>query len=115
MLIFLFAISFRHRSLSVKKETLNLGLVSHKEQLLEKNLASTLNNQEILERFKEKFNLTQREMEVFNYIIQGKNNKEIAKELHLTEATIKYHCSKLFYKTSVKNRGQLTALFNSIT
>ncbi len=39
------------------------------------------------------FNLTRREHEVLNLLLQGKSNKEIARELHIKEGTVKGHVS----------------------
>jgi DNA-binding CsgD family transcriptional regulator len=114
MLIFLYAISYRHKTLSKEKIHIEQELESHKKELLEKNQKTEISAQQKLENFNDKFNLTNREIEVLDYIIKGKNNKEIASGLFLTEATVKYHCSKLYIKTKVKNRSQLTALFNSL-
>ncbi|MGJ8742866.1 7TM diverse intracellular signaling domain-containing protein [Polaribacter sp.] len=113
MLIFLYAISYRHKSLYVEKENIEQELESHKEQLIEKNKDTEINIQQKTDNFSREFNLTLREIEVLNYIVEGKGNKEIAIRLHLTEATIKYHCSKLYNKTNVKNRSQLAAIFAS--
>jgi DNA-binding CsgD family transcriptional regulator len=113
MIIFLIAIPYRHQSLSNEKHSIEQELSSQKKQLIAKNIESVLTTQQKLENFSTKFNLTTREIEVLNCIIKGKNNKEIANVLFVTEATVKYHCSKLYDKTRVKNRSQLTALFNS--
>lgn len=113
MIIFLYAISFRHKSLSKEKLNIEQELESYKEELLENKLRLESNTQIKVDNFSKHYNLTIREIEVLNYILGGKGNKEIANSLFLTEATVKYHCSKLYEKTKVKNRSQLTALFNS--
>lgn len=52
---------------------------------------------------KEKSNLTARETEILQLIVQEKTTKEIAKELHLSEKTIETHRSNLMLKLDVKN------------
>ncbi len=46
-------------------------------------------------------------MRVVIQICQGKNNKEIAKELNLSLPTIKAHTSNIMRKIGVKSRGQI--------
>ncbi|MCE0506444.1 MULTISPECIES: response regulator [unclassified Roseivivax] len=54
--------------------------------------------------------LTQRETEVLKGVFEGKSNKEIARDLDLTEPTIKLHMKTLFRKLDVKNRTQAALL-----
>ena len=50
--------------------------------------------------------LTEREMQVLRGLTEGKSNKEIARDLGLTEPTIKLHMKTLFRKLDVSNRTQ---------
>ncbi len=50
--------------------------------------------------------LTKREMEVLEGLTAGKSNKEIARDLDLTEPTIKLHMKTLYRKLDVSNRTQ---------
>jgi DNA-binding NarL/FixJ family response regulator len=50
--------------------------------------------------------LTARELEVLNLIAEGKINKEIAKELFISEKTVKNHVSNIFRKLNVSDRTQ---------
>lgn len=54
----------------------------------------------------EENNLTQREIEVLLLIADGKNNKEIADELFISEKTVKNHVSNIFRKIDVSDRTQ---------
>lgn len=51
--------------------------------------------------------LTLREKEVVGQLQLGKNNKQIAKELNITERTVKAHLSAIFIKLQVTDRVQL--------
>ncbi len=51
--------------------------------------------------------ITLRDRQLVEMVIEGKFNKEIAYELHLTEATIKTYMSRVFWKTGVSNRTEL--------
>lgn len=53
-----------------------------------------------------KFNLSSRELEVLELIVQGYSNKEIADQLFLAESTIKTHVSNLYQKLEVNKRPQ---------
>lgn len=49
-------------------------------------------------------NLTEREIEVLEYVVQGKTNKEISQILMVTHHTIKAHVASIIRKIGVKNR-----------
>lgn len=53
-----------------------------------------------------KAGLTQREHEVLVKMAQGLSNQEIAKELFLSESTIKTHVSNILFKLDAKRRTQ---------
>jgi DNA-binding NarL/FixJ family response regulator len=50
--------------------------------------------------------LTQRELEILKLMKQGKNNREIAQELHLTEGTVRNYVSQIFSQLGVRDRIQ---------
>lgn len=50
--------------------------------------------------------LTQRESEVLQGIANGKRNSDIAAELFISERTVKYHLSSMYFKLQVSNRTQ---------
>lgn len=50
--------------------------------------------------------LTRREIQVLLLIAEGKNNKEIANELFISEKTVKNHVSSIFKKIKVSDRTQ---------
>ena len=51
-------------------------------------------------------NLTTREIEVLELIAEGMINKEIAKQLYISEKTVKNHVSNIFKKLDVSDRTQ---------
>jgi len=57
-----------------------------------------------------RFNLTAREIEVVNAIVDGHSNKDIARMLGVTEPTVKHHLTSIFDKVGVSTRLEL-ALF----
>ncbi|MBV8114001.1 MAG: response regulator transcription factor [Silvibacterium sp.] len=50
--------------------------------------------------------LTTRELEVLKRIVAGRSNKEIASDLHISEATVKTHINSLLSKLNVSDRTQ---------
>ena len=50
--------------------------------------------------------LTPREAEVLRLIAAGKSNREIARALFVSEATVKTHINRIFAKTGSRDRGQ---------
>ncbi|RZQ62209.1 response regulator transcription factor [Amycolatopsis suaedae] len=52
--------------------------------------------------------LSEREREVVTAVARGRSNAEIAGALHLSEATVKTHITRIFAKIDAANRVQLT-------
>jgi two-component system, NarL family, response regulator DegU len=50
--------------------------------------------------------LTPRELEVLAHVAQGKSNREVSKELHLSLSTVKTHLEHIFFKLEVNDRAQ---------
>ncbi len=56
------------------------------------------------------YNLSSREMEVFELLTQGMSNKDIAGALYISEATVKAHISSILRKLNVTDRVQAVIL-----
>jgi Response regulator containing a CheY-like receiver domain and an HTH DNA-binding domain len=54
--------------------------------------------------------LTPRELEVAKHILEGKTNKDIAKDLFVTEGTVKNYVSKILEKLEMNNRAELIVM-----
>ena len=50
--------------------------------------------------------LTARELEVFELLLCGLKNREIAEELHLSEGTVRIYLSTIYSKLGVNSRSQ---------
>lgn len=59
--------------------------------------------------------LTTRELEIAQLVAAGKNNKEIADELFITEGTVKNHLTKILSKLEIRDRTQLALLIKEQT
>ena len=51
--------------------------------------------------------LTEREIEICRLIAEGKNNKEIADQLFLSQGTVKNHITRVLIKLDLRDRTQL--------
>lgn len=72
-------------------------------------LIQDIDNDSYTSLIKDKFpknTLTQRETEVLLHIAEGKNNREIADDLFISEKTVKNHISNIFKKIDVCDRTQ---------
>ena len=54
--------------------------------------------------------LTERELEVLNFLAQGMPNKEIAAQLIISERTAKFHVSSIMGKLGATNRTEAVSL-----
>jgi DNA-binding NarL/FixJ family response regulator len=50
--------------------------------------------------------LTQREHQILRLIVGGQSNKQIGRELGISEKTVKSHCGRLFQRINVSDRTQ---------
>ena len=121
MLVFLYAISYRHKDVEEKRIALQTtyaksvkSIKQLKEEAKHQQEKSTINLEDKVSFFKEKFDLNLREIQVLKGHLQGLKNKEIGQELALSEASIKHYNKRLFEKTNTKNKVQLINAFNSI-
>ncbi|OGT70279.1 MAG: hypothetical protein A3H44_01180 [Gammaproteobacteria bacterium RIFCSPLOWO2_02_FULL_57_10] len=63
-----------------------------------------------LDDFLNKYGISKREADILRGIYAGKTNQEIANQLFISLQTVKDHSSRIYQKTFVKNRAQLTTL-----
>lgn len=70
---------------------------------------------ENLEHFINEFGISNREEEIIQQICEGKSNKEISENLFITLQTVKDHVYRIFLKTGVRNRIQLSNLIRKLS
>jgi DNA-binding NarL/FixJ family response regulator len=80
-------------------------------------IASEQNNMPTRSNFDDSLvgSLTPRELQVARMVHMGGNNKIIARELDISERTVKAHLSAIFRKLEIKNRLNLALYFSEIT
>ncbi|MFC1500726.1 response regulator transcription factor [Candidatus Zixiibacteriota bacterium] len=57
-----------------------------------------------------RYNISNREREVAELILQGKSNQEIQDQLYISISTVKNHNYRLFRKLGINSRGQLASM-----
>ncbi len=57
--------------------------------------------------FYEKYNITDREKEVTEYLIKGLRYDDIAKGLYISKSTVKTHIRHIYNKVNVSNKVEL--------
>jgi two-component system, NarL family, nitrate/nitrite response regulator NarL len=53
--------------------------------------------------------LTYRQVEIIRLIVQGLSNKEIGRQLNISEGTVKIHLHKIYMRLGLRNRTSLIA------
>lgn len=71
--------------------------------------------QRSVEEFVRKFGISGREKEVIELICKGKSNQDISDSLFISLQTVKDHIHRIYLKTEVKNRVQLSNLIRSFS
>lgn len=68
--------------------------------------------EERLNAFIQKYELSLRETEVFSLIIEGASNGEISAKLFISENTVKFHVRNILKKAGCSNRTELLTAMN---
>lgn len=55
--------------------------------------------------------LSKRELQVAHKVIEGLPNKLIARQLFISERTVKFHCANIYRKLNIRNRAALMAIY----
>lgn len=73
-------------------------------------LPSVINNKVNKKDYKE-YGILDREFEIISFVSKGLSNKEIAKELYLSEGTVRNYISIILEKLELRDRTQLAIFF----
>ena len=69
------------------------------------------NRETQLEEFEKLYRFSPREIEVFQLVLEGHSNSEIAECLFISENTVKFHIKNLLRKTACTSKTSLVTLF----
>ncbi len=70
---------------------------------------ASLEIDQLLQAFLERYGITEREREIILKVVQGKSNADIAQELFVSIATVKTHLHNIYGKIGVNSRYSLLA------
>lgn len=89
-----------------------LSLLRKLQPFLEYTLNTVYMPKRMTERatIEQRYNLTDRELDVLELVVSGASNKVIASELTLSLATIKTHLQHIYHKAGVISRTELLSL-----
>lgn len=71
-------------------------------------------SENLSERQPDNSRLTPRQIDVLRGLHMGHSNKQIARDLGLSEGTVKVHCKAIFRSLGVRNRTQAALLADRI-
>lgn len=61
-----------------------------------------------------RYNLSEREGEVFNLIAKGLTNKKIAEDLFISMNTVKYHIRNIYEKLNINSKNEVIEIFSEL-
>jgi len=107
------ALSLEYRNIAfdvIKLMICLLGIMQLKlsfDNLFDHSDTTNRSINEKLQDFCIKYELTTRQQEIVELIIEGCSNKEIGEKLFITEGTVKTHIYNIFKKVDISSRNQL--------
>jgi len=117
MTVLTYALSVRMKQLREENERIRKMLVQYVSEIEElKHLLENrpANKEQKDQKLSDEWNLTDREIEVLQFIAQGYTNVEIGNKLFISVNTIKYHTKNIFEKLNASNRVEALMKLNQI-
>ena len=68
-----------------------------------------------LMKFAQQLSMTERELEVFRLLVDGRSNQQISESLHISMGTVKAHVHNIFQKAEVTHRYELLRMYDAFT
>ena len=100
----------------MKKSIISLIPVLFLNIYLQRYYVARVENENFSGSFEEvisRYDISKREAEIIELICKGMSNKDISDSLFISLQTVKDHIYRIFIKTGVKNRVQLTNLITN--
>lgn len=114
MIILTYAITFRTKMLLIENKKYRSEIKNYLEKLNKVYKSSNSNLEEDKEKIKQKFNLSEREMEVLLLIEKGYTNKIISDKLLISINTTKFHIRNIYEKLNINSKNEVIDLFLEI-
>lgn len=112
MLILSYAITYRIRILHQENKKRKKEIKTYLQKIHELQSHDKINIKPTI--LKEKYNLSEREIEVLFLIFEGHTNKKIAESLCISYNTVKYHIRNIYEKIGISSKGEVIDLFSQI-
>lgn len=104
MIILSIAVLYRMHTLKEEHDFMRSEIVKYSNLLSE---LTVLKKQDDSSNFDE---LSFRERQIFDLVVAGKTNKEIASKLNISVNTVKFHLKNVYEKLNIKNRKEVLRL-----
>lgn len=105
MIVLSFAVSLRLRILNNENLIMTEEIKQYTKEL--KKASDIRSIDDIISK------LSSRELQIYNLIIDGKSNKEIANSLNISINTVKFHIKNIYEKLKVNSRKEVISLVQS--
>ncbi len=108
------AVDFIEKPFKINELYLKIEKIIENYMLTKKTAAEEMakEKEKKLEELIKKNKITRKEREIINILKLGKENKEIAIDLQISEQTVKNHMKNIFNKTHIKTRTELIKKFS---
>lgn len=94
------------KSIHPKELAATIRLIYSGGTMISQDIAHQLFQHKIGDKVQNRYELTEREIEVLGCLTEGLRNKEIAQKLHLSEGTIRNYISSIYLKLQVHSREE---------
>ena len=111
MIILSLAVLYRMKTLKDDNDFMRDEIIDYSAEL--DILTKDIDAEKQVESEKLESSLSIREDEIFQLIIQGKSNKQIAYQLNISVNTVKFHVKNIYEKLNIKSRKEALVLANS--
>lgn len=88
---------------------------AHYEQLTTQSQPDCVQHDELVEQFAGSFHLSNREMEVLELLLKGRNVAYIAERLFIAPGTVKTHIHNIYTKLDIHTKMELFDIFEAFT
>lgn len=109
IIILSFAVLFREKNLREHNFKMKNEIIKYSQEI--KHLIKQEKEEPIKENLED---LSIREREIFDLIITGKSNKEIADAINISVNTVKFHLKNIYGKLNIKSRKEAIIIENTI-